>query len=426
VKYRRLTLDAGDTSVSLAFHERLTVVAGVGRLERETLVSELLGALAGEREGVRLEVEDDDGCVFELARSPGGEAVALEVGSNDDVSGRIRQPDGRVDLLAASGLDTKTARRFTRLNAADVATSSQSESMVLGLARVDQATLWHAAEAFRSAGERLEHEASAAGSTIEDAEVVDEIEHRHLLFEAAAERQERVRAKGLLVAGFCAVGAIPATLLKPPVALPFLAVTVAMMLVAIVLRHRLERARQAEERALAAAGARSYLGFHLQRVEGLLARGEMRDRLARAAEDHRQAHHRWVEVAGIIEIDWALARRDRIESAAASLAASGAGVDDVAPVEPSDLAHAVVTRLTELRAGLEGRTFPLILDEPFAGADGTIKHWLLELIGTSAGNPQIVYLTEDEDVAAWARMEAMTGDLAVVEPAAEQHEAEVA
>ena len=49
---------------------------------------------------------------------------------------------------------------------------------------------------------------------------------------------------------------------------------------------------------------------------------------------------------------------------------------------------------------------------------------MLELVGRSAGTPQVVYLTEDSDVASWARMEALAGHLAVIEPSPE-HEAVV-
>ena len=86
-------------------------------------------------------------------------------------------------------------------------------------------------------------------------------------------------------------------------------------------------------------------------------------------------------------------------------------------MEPADLAHALVARLAELRhAGPGGQSLPLILDEPLNGVEPSIKQWMLELVGRSAGTPQVVYLTEDEDVAAWARMEAMAGHLAVIEP----------
>jgi hypothetical protein len=192
----------------------------------------------------------------------------------------------------------------------------------------------------------------------------------------------------------------------------------------------MELARKAETEALAAAGARSYIGFHLQRVHGLVQGQHNRQRLAHAAEDHRRAIERWQALAGEVAVDWALTMRERIAILAQRLAAEGrarAGVPgpSLRAVEPADLAHALVARLAELRhAGPGGQSLPLILDEPLFGVDESIKQWMLELIGRSAGTPQVVYLTEDEDVAAWARMEAMAGHLAVIEPSPE-HEAVV-
>jgi len=63
---------------------------------------------------------------------------------------------------------------------------------------------------------------------------------------------------------------------------------------------------------------------------------------------------------------------------------------------------------------------PLILDDPLVSVEAGVKQWILELIGRSAGSPQVVYLTADPEVAAWARLEAMAGHLAVLEPAPEQ------
>ena len=84
-----------------------------------------------------------------------------------------------------------------------------------------------------------------------------------------------------------------------------------------------------------------------------------------------------------------------------------------------------MSRLADLRhAGAGGESLPLVLDEPFAGVDASVKHWMLELVGRSAGTPQVVYLTEDEEVAAWARMEALAGHLAVLEPSPEPDPAE--
>ena len=65
---------------------------------------------------------------------------------------------------------------------------------------------------------------------------------------------------------------------------------------------------------------------------------------------------------------------------------------------------------------------PLLLDEPFRDLDRSVKPLLLELLGRSAGDPQIVFLTDDEDVATWARLEALAGDVALIEPAPEHDE----
>ena len=83
----------------------------------------------------------------------------------------------------------------------------------------------------------------------------------------------------------------------------------------------------------------------------------------------------------------------------------------------TDLAHALVGRLTRLRSlGATGESFPLILDEPFEGLDRNVKPALLELLSRAAGAPQVLVLTEDEDIASWARLEVLTGELSIVEP----------
>ena len=48
---------------------------------------------------------------------------------------------------------------------------------------------------------------------------------------------------------------------------------------------------------------------------------------------------------------------------------------------------------------MAGEGMPLLLDDPFQQLDPSVKPLLLELLGRSAGEPQIVFLTEDEDVA---------------------------
>ena len=52
--------------------------------------------------------------------------------------------------------------------------------------------------------------------------------------------------------------------------------------------------------------------------------------------------------------------------------------------------------------------------------DPAIKPDLLELLTKASNNQQVIYLTEDPDVAAWARVEALTGQLSIVEPVADK------
>ena len=125
--------------------------------------------------------------------------------------------------------------------------------------------------------------------------------------------------------------------------------------------------------------------------------------------------------------DQALIRVEEIQAAARlrrEVDALGA-LSSTAPERDDDvtdeLAHAVVTRLAEARS-LGGEGLPLLLDDPFQQVDPTVKLLLLELLGRSAGEPQIVFLTEDEDIASWARLEALTGEVALVEPVP-QHDA---
>jgi len=317
-----------------------------------------------------------------------------------------------------------------RLSATDVAASSRSDALVRALAVVDQDQLWQAADQVRATDVALKTEVEAVGAAPEDLPVIEEIERRHEEFENALERHEDVRHHALFIGGACALAAIPAALLNRLYALPFLVVALLTTVVSIRFRRRMELARKAESEALAAAGARSYIGFHLQRVNGLLQGQHNRQHLATAAEAHRQAVARWQSLAGEVAVDWALTMRERIATLAVRLADEGrAGSGLTGPslraVEPADLAHALVARLAELRnAGPGGQSLPLILDEPLNGVDPSIKQWMLELVGRSAGSPQVVYLTEDEDVASWARMEAVAGHLAVIEPSPE-HEAVV-
>jgi ABC-type molybdenum transport system ATPase subunit/photorepair protein PhrA len=69
-----------------------------------------------------------------------------------------------------------------------------------------------------------------------------------------------------------------------------------------------------------------------------------------------------------------------------------------------------------VRALTPGDSLPLVVDDPFEGLDPAVKRLLLEMLAAHAGDPQLVVVTADDDVVAWARDEASRGRMSVVEP----------
>ena len=82
-------------------------------------------------------------------------------------------------------------------------------------------------------------------------------------------------------------------------------------------------------------------------------------------------------------------------------------------------AHAVLGRLEQLRSlGPGWESFPALLDEPFQGLDAGTLPAMLELLVRSSEHQQIILLSESATVSEWARVEAMTGAIGVIEPSA--------
>jgi hypothetical protein len=210
-------------------------------------------------------------------------------------------------------------------------------------------------------------------------------------------------------------------MLTVPVAfVPFATLAFIAAIVSLVYYRRLEKARTAEQDALGEVGAQSYLTFHLQRVNSLLTDDGGRQQLMQAAEEHRAALAQWKLIAGEATVDWALDHRKEIREAARQ-ARTRLGV--VAPSTPDssvgldDIAEGLNAKLREVaKLGPGGESFPVILDDPFLDVPADCKGDALELVARSSKAQQIIYLTADPDVAAWARVEAMTGEMAIIEP----------
>lgn len=426
MRFERLVIEAGTSTFTLDLHPRLTVIAGVGRLERDALTGELLGALASNRTGVHVEAVEDGGRRLAVFRPDGAPGRVVDVDRVKDVTSEFVDDHGRLNLLDRAGLDPASARRKLRFGSSDLEAATHGAQLIRRLAEADQATLWATADAVLASESALQAEAETLGSAPEDAEIIERVEEHHRRFEAAQAGHERIRRMTLGVSACATVGTAGALLTGlGGVAIGIVLVALLSMLCSVVTRSRAEAARAAENEALAEAGAQSYLGFHLQRLNGMLSSEAARRQLMAAADRSRKAGAAWRELAGEVPVAWALDHHEEIAAAArvriditthARMAADAEPVGD----DTTGLARVVVSRLAELRRlGGGSESFPLILDDPFAELDRTAKPALLELLSHASGAPQLIYLTDDEEVASWARLEALTGALSIIEPASE-------
>ena len=92
MRFDRLVIEADENTFSLEFHPRLTVIGGVGRLEREGLITELVGSLSSSRAGVHAEIVADNGNRFAVFRPFGARARVIDVEASADVSTRFADP----------------------------------------------------------------------------------------------------------------------------------------------------------------------------------------------------------------------------------------------------------------------------------------------------------------------------------------------
>jgi hypothetical protein len=206
-------------------------------------------------------------------------------------------------------------------------------------------------------------------------------------------------------------------------AMPFIMFAAVAAIASIVFWGRVRHAHAAEANALEAAGVPTYLGFHLGRVDALLANDRARRVLLEAAEVHRAALAEWEQLVGdTVAPDWAVEHKDEV-LAAARLRQDVTSSSPIGVTGGGDLiarfAQALNGRLGAVRnVGPRSQTLPLILDDTFAGIDGALKPPLLELLSRATVSQQVLVLTNDEAVTTWARLEAIAGNLTLIEPVA--------
>jgi hypothetical protein len=428
VQYTRLVIEEGETTFSLSFHPRLTVVAGVDAAARKGLVSELIGGLGSTRTGVNLELADDRGRRLAVLRPATGGHRMIDLTSNSEVSEEFRGRDGRIDVLGRYGLDVRRANDQLHVDRDGLSRDAQRDDAVQRLSELDQTELWSTAARVRITEDELQAVGiDQAANAADDAALVARIEHHHHTLEAALEQHRKLRRDASMVCAASLIAALPVALVRPAMAVPILAIGLITVLIAFVFRARVEKEQRQEQSALSDAGANSYLGYVVGRVNNMMDDTDNRRRRLAVGEDHRAAAVRWTRLAGDVSVEWALAHHEDIETAARlrrELSSLGQ-VSTTAPAldeETTALAQSLISHLGRLRTlGSGGESLPLILDDPFTEVAPSTKLTLMELLARTAGSPQVILLTNQDEVASWARLEALTGEVALVEPSISSH-----
>ncbi len=424
MKYARLAIEANGRTMKLAFHPRLTVITGVGSSSRESLVQELIGGLSTNRSGTHLEVLTDGGRSLTVFRPPDAPHRVIDMATGADVSEEYRSTSGTIDLLAHYGLDAATARRWMRVGPNDLVATTHSQQLIARMARIDQSELWSAAQRVHFAELAVAEEVEA--EPVEDESLTERIDSSYQSLDEMQEQAEKTR---MLAVAVGTIGLLAAALIfgtSAVAAAVLLVIAAAATATAFLFRARASKIDRELKAALHEAGSDSYLGYHLSRIDTYVSGEHSRRHKTNAIADAREAAARWKLIAGDIAVSWAMEHRPAIEAAArlrttrptsSATDAGGALVPTRAEDETPELIESLLARLGRVRQLGQGEeSFPLLLDEPFGTLDPTIRPALLEVLVHQSGAPQIILLTNEEDVVAWARLEALTGALSFVGP----------
>lgn len=378
-------------------------------------------------------------------------------------------PGTRVDLLRPLGIDASAAVALLRLgaNQLDGVGATDDDRRARHLAALDQGELWTMAEQLTAAEARRNAAVVAAtgtpapappapgtdasgtgaprtdapgtgepgagdgqGATSRAEAAVDAARALQLAAEAHARSDSAAQAhRGVVIFG----GVVAAACLVASAALvafdQFLddnrwtaKVLLVLGLLALGLalwdRRGVRAVRRHERRLLASLGAPSYEAMRAR--AGPLADDRRRNLLLDAAAAYDSTAAQWRLLTGGIPLQWALDHRPAVTALAERRARAAPFLaTDLAREESplADAARLLVERVGTLRhVGLTRERLPLILDEPFIGLDAGDTVRLLETVRRLAAFHQVLLVTGNPEVEAWATRLASSGQLSMVRP----------
>ena len=353
VHFERLVIEAGDDTFTLDLHPRLTVIAGVGRLEREGLITELIGGArqrpVGRAPRARVRRRRP------LRRLPPGRrpATGSSTSTRPPTSPTVHRP-----TTAARPARPGRARPPQRPPAA--AHQRRRPRHPLASRGVRR---WRSPASTRAGcgtwptevkerERRLAERPRPPAPTPRTPRCSSEIERRHRAFELAQEAHERVRYLSFLVGAGAALVGVSARRCSTASGWPCRSCcwpsrpTVA----SIVFWQRGRAGPPATRRQALARGRRQLVPDVPDQPGQRAARQRPARRpMMQAAEEHRAALAEWQLLAGDIPVDWALEHRRRDPPQAARLRGRRCRARNpmaiTMPAEdepPAELAHALL------------------------------------------------------------------------------------
>ncbi len=428
MELQRLVVEEPDHTFSLDVHPGLTIAFHNRPAVRARCVNDLLDALGPGRAGLHLELIDGRQRYLAVFRPHGGRPRVIDVDASTDVTSQFRSPDGTVDLLAHLGIDATAARRMLRVESRQLDRTPQSGTDnhrdANHLAGLDQARLWAAAEAVQ----RAEIDLTAAradlpGQDRGTIEAFDRLDVEHEACEATLAAHRPIQRLGALLAVVCvAIGAALLAFDQQVGDNSFtgrLLVIMGLCAAAVTLydRRSLGRARSTEQALLAEHGAERF--SELATRVGPLADAGKRRALVAALDAQQAAYQGWGALSGGIAPSWAMQHRPAIEALASQRSnLRRVGADHLLHDDSSaaDAARLLVDRVIELQeVGLDRERLPLVLEEPFLGLPPAEVQRLLATLVRLAVRHQLILVTGDRYIHAWAAESGAAAGVALVE-----------
>jgi hypothetical protein len=323
-----------------------------------------------------------------------------------------------VDVLAACGVDRERAAVTLLAGGSDLTQVDPTEGWMSRLLAQDTDRLLAAANDAVSAERALRDATRAARSTPEQAQVVSQVYAQRESATDLEKRHNQIRLATLIIGTGCPVAAVIGfNRFGTGPAMALIGGAAAVAFACLYYERKLAKAVDREYEALASAGADSYTELDNQLDGSPLADGERRERLVEAAERYHTTSATWQALAGDIPAPWVVSQQERL----VELAGMRAALQPLPASRPEPgassaaLLAGLMSRAAAVRELAGGEALPLFLDDALAGVAWAQKVPVLEFLNRLSERQQLVLCTDDSEILAWARLEAMAGNAAVVD-----------